>query len=151
MDTTISGYTLLEIVVVLVLVGILAAVLAPRLIDTSGFTGQTTADQLLAAARYAEALAQNQGVATTLNVTGTAFSVTQNGAPVANPTLQSASFVVPLPAGVTVTPQAVTFTRPGVPNTAAVFDVAGAGPTVRVFVTGTGYTYECQTQGPCPP
>jgi len=103
LDTTISGYTLLEIVVVLVLVGILAAVLAPRLIDTSGFTGQTTADQLLAAARYAEALAQNQGVATTLNVTGTAFSVTQNGAPVANPTLQSASFVVPLPAGVTVT------------------------------------------------
>jgi len=147
----ISGYTLLEIVVVLVVVGILAAVIAPRFIDTSGFTGQTTADELLAAARYAEVLAQNQNVATSLEVTSTSFSVKQNGAPVANPTLQSASFVVPLPAGVTITPQTITFTRPGVPNTTATFNVASAGPTVQIFVTGTGYVYECQAQGPCPP
>ncbi|MHB8253712.1 MAG: prepilin-type N-terminal cleavage/methylation domain-containing protein [Acidiferrobacter sp.] len=149
---TTSGYTLLEIVVVLVVVSILAAVLAPRFIGVSGFTGQTTADKLLVAARYAETLAQNQNVSTSLTVTGTDFSVEQNNTPVTNPTLQSASFVVPLPSGVTITPQTtVTFTRPGVPNATPIFNVASSGPTVQVVVTGTGYVYECQASGPCPP
>ncbi|AWP22228.1 hypothetical protein C4901_01735 [Acidiferrobacter sp. SPIII_3] len=151
-DTAMAGYTLLELVAILIIVGILAAVLAPRFIGTSGFTGQTTADKLLAAARYAETLAQNQGVTTSLAVGANSFSVTQNGVAVANPTLQSASFVVPLPAGVTITPQTtVNFVRPGIPSAAPTFTVAGAGFTARIYVTTTGYVYECASQGPCPP
>jgi len=91
-------------VVVLIIVGVLAAVLAPRFIGTSGFTNQATADQFLAAARYAETLAQNQDIATSLVVNGSSFSVTQNGSPVPNPTLRSATLVVNLPGGVTITP-----------------------------------------------
>lgn len=147
-----SGYTLLEVVVVLVIVGVLAAVLAPRFIGTSGFTGQTTADKLLMAARYAEALAQNQGVTTSLTVSAGAFSVTQNGVAVADPTLQSARFVVPLSPGVTITPlTTVSFTRPGVPSRTPTFAVTSKGPAVQVWVTGTGYIYECHASGPCPP
>jgi len=148
------GYTLLEIVVVLILVGIMAAVIAPRFIGTSGFTVQTTADRLLMAARYANTLAQNQGVTTTLTVGATTFQVTQNGAPVTNPSLQSASFVIPIPASVTITPQAsVSFSRDE--STASVttpvtFTVAGAGPSVLVYVTGAAYAYECQSGGVCP-
>lgn len=153
-----AGYTLLELVAVLIVTGILAAVLAPRFIGGSGFTGQTTADKLLAAARYAETLAQNQGVATSLTVGANSFSVTQltkNGrkVSVADPTLQSASFVVPIPAGVTITPNptTVTFTRPGVPSATPTFAVTESGTTVQVWVTATGYVYECTAQGPCPP
>lgn len=151
---TISGYTLLEVVAVLIIAGVLAAVFSSRFIGTSGFIGQTTADKLLVAVRYAEALAQNQDVATTVTVSGSSFSVTQGGAPVANPTLQATTFVVPIPAGVTIssTPtNTVTFTRPGLPSTAVTFQVASLGPTVQIFVTGSGYAYECLAQGPCPP
>ncbi len=148
----VSGYTLLEVVVVLVVVGILAAVLAPRFIGTSGFTGQTTADKLLMAARYAETLAQNQGVATALTVGSTTFEVTQNGTPVPNPTLQSTDFVVSFPSGVTVTPSTtVTFVRGSGPSLAPTFTVAGRGPAIQVYVTAAGDTYECHSGGPCPP
>ena len=151
-DTAMAGYTLLELMAILIIVGILAAVLAPRFIGTSGFTGQTTADKLLAAARYAETLAQNQGVTTSLVVGTGSFSVTQNSVAVANPTLQSASLVVPLPADVTITPQTtVSFARPGVPNATPIFTVAGPGSTVRVDVTASGYIYECGPQGACLP
>lgn len=147
-----AGYTLLELVAVLIVVGILAAVLAPQFIDGSGFTGQTTADKLLVAARYAETLAQNQGVTTSLVVGPNAFSVTQNGVAVANPTLQSAGLVVPLPTGVTITPTTtVSFARPGVPNSTPTFTVAGPGSTTQVYVTATGYVYQCGSQGTCPP
>ncbi len=148
-----AGYTLLEVVAVLIIVAILAAVLAPQFIGASGFEGQTTADKLLMAARYAETLAQNQGVKTSLVVTANSFSVEQNNVPVANPTLQSASFIVTLPAGVTITPKkkTVSFVRPGVPNITPTFTVAGPGSTVKVYVTATGYIYECTPQGSCPP
>ena len=148
----IAGYTLLELVAVLIVVGILAAVLAPQFIDGSGFTGQTTADKLLVAARYAETLAQNQGVTTSLVVGANSFSVTQNGVAVANPTLQSQSLIVPLPTNVTITPPTtVSFARPGVPNSTPTFTVAGPGSTTQVYVTATGYIYECGSQGACPP
>ena len=90
---------------------------------------------------------------TSLAVGANSFSVTQNGVAVANPTLQSASFVVPLPAGVTITPQTtVNFVRPGIPSAAPTFTVAGAGFTARIYVTATtGYVYECGSQGACPP
>lgn len=156
----ISGYTLLEIVVVLIIVGVLAAVLAPRFIGTSGFTGQTTADKFLAAARYAETLAQNQDIATSLTVSGTSFSVTQNGSPVPNPTLRSATFVVNLPSGVTIAPattvtfqqeSGVAFAQQGLPpSTVQTFTITSAGPSVTVSITPTGYIYACQAQGPCP-
>jgi len=157
--TTISGYTLLEIVVVLIVVGILAAVLAPRFIGTSGFTGQTTADKFLAAARYAESLAQNQDVTTSLTVSAHTFSITQNGAPVADPTLQSPTFVVTLPAGVRISPRKTTkfyqqqgtkFKQQGLPNNGRTFQITSAGPTVKVYVRSTGYIYGCQPNGPCP-
>lgn len=157
---TISGYTLLEIVVVLIIVGILAAVLAPRFIGSSEFAGQTTADQFLAAARYAETLAQNQDIATSLTVNGTSFSVRQNGSPVPNPTLSSQTFVVNLPNGVTLTPATtVTFQREtGVafpqqglpPNRVQTFTIGSAGPSVTVYITPTGYVYACRAGGPCP-
>ncbi len=152
------GYTLLELVAVLIVAGILAAVLAPRFIGGSGFTGQTTADKLLVAARYAETLAQNQGVVTTLTVgkkgTKTFFSVNKNGVPVADPTLQSSSFVTTVPANVSISPHtSVSFSRTessASVTTPVIFTVTGTGPSISVHVTAAGYIYECQSVGACP-
>lgn len=154
-----GGYTLLEVVVVLILVVVMAAVLAPRFIGSSGFTGETTANQLLVAARYAETLAQNQDVATDLKVAAGSFRVTQHGTPVPNPALQSATLVVTIPAGVTITPhttvtfepqQGINFAQQGLPNRAETFTIRGAGLAATVHVAATGYIYGCQASGPCP-
>lgn len=148
----VPGYTLLELVAVLIVAAILAAVLAPRFIGASGFGGRTTADKFLVAARYAETLAQNQGVATSLTVGANSFSVTQNGTSVADPALQSTGFVVSLPAGVTITPQTtVQFMRPGPPNATPTFTVTGPGSAAQIYVTATGYIYKCVSGRPCPP
>ncbi len=149
-----AGYTLLELVAVLIVIGILAAVLAPRFIEASAFEGGTAADKLLVAARYAETLAQNQGVTTSLTVGANSFSVTQNGAAVPDPTLQSSTYVTPIPSGVVISPKAtVSFSRTEsfqsvtVPTT---FTVTGLGSSASVYVTATGYIYECRNGGPCP-
>lgn len=149
-----AGYTLLELVAVLVVVGVLMAVLAPRFIGASGFRGTTTADKFLEAARYAEILAQNQGVTTSLTVGANSFSVTQNGAAVPDPTLQSSTYVTPIPAGVVISPKAtVSFSRMESSQSVTVpttFTITGSGPSASVYVTATGYIYECRNGGPCP-
>lgn len=153
-----SGYTLLELVAVLVVAGVLMALLAPQFIDDSGFTGQTTADKLLAAARYAETLAQNQGLTTSLMVGPNSFSVTQNKppVPVPDPTLQSSTYVTPIPSGVTISSSpgaTVSFSRTQSSQSVTVpttFTVTSAGFSASVYVTATGYIYECLNGGPCP-
>ncbi len=149
-----DGYTLLELVVVLVIAAVLAAVLTPRFLGPSAAGVKPTADQFLAACRYAETLAQNQGVETTVTVGASTFSVTQGGTPVANPTLQSAAFVTHWPKGVTVSPQtSVSFSRSESSNsvtTPVTFTIAGVGPTRTVHVLATGYVYECRSGGACP-
>lgn len=155
----IRGFTLLEVIAVMIIASILAAIVVSQFMGSSGFEGQTTADKLLASARYAESLAQNQGIPTTLTVQSGSFSITQNGAAVTDPTLQGSSFTVPIPAGVSITPQtSVMFCRPGVPLVASTtatapcdadtpvnafnFYVRGSGPSVVVSVSATGYVYE---------
>ncbi len=148
------GYTLLELVAVLIVAGILAALLAPRFIDGSGFNGQTTADKFLAAARYAETLAQSQNVRTSLTVGPGSFAVTQKGAAVPDPTLQSSAYVTPIPPGVTITPQAtVSFSRTESSRSVTVpttFTITASGSSASVHVTAAGYIYECHSGGPCP-
>ena len=150
----IAGYTLLELVAVLIVVGILAAVLAPRFIDASGFSGATTADKLLAAARYAEVLAQNQGVTTSLVVGAKTFSVIQNGFAVPDPTMQSSTYVTAIPSGVTISPHAtVSFSRTQSSQSVTVpttFTITGTGFSAFVHVIATGYIYECLNGAPCP-
>lgn len=69
-----SGVTLIELVLVIIIVGVLAAVAAPRLRGTSGFEDRGFYDETIAALRYAQksAIAQRRLVC----VTFTAKSLT---------------------------------------------------------------------------
>ncbi len=70
------GFTLIELIMVMVIVGILAVFVAPRFFDANVFKSRGFADQVQATLRYAqkEAIAQHRNVCVAM----TASAVTLN-------------------------------------------------------------------------
>lgn len=64
-----GGFTIVEIVAVMVLATILAAFAIPRMMSSSDVAAKVTADRVLAAMHIAQTLAQRQGVATSVEIT----------------------------------------------------------------------------------
>lgn len=75
------GFTLTELVIILVLVGVLAAFVAPR-IDIEGFQRQAFASELINALRYAQKTAVGSGchVQATVNAASDSYSLAYTGA-----------------------------------------------------------------------
>jgi MSHA pilin protein MshC len=60
----VSGFTLVELIIVIIITGILAVAVIPRFVDNKAFDGRGFSDQTLAALRYAQktAIAQRRNV-----------------------------------------------------------------------------------------
>ena len=65
------GFTLIELIVVMVLMAILTAVAAPRFFGSGDFEGPAFAQELASAARYAQKLAVTGGCPVQLQITST--------------------------------------------------------------------------------
>jgi MSHA pilin protein MshC len=76
-----QGFTLTELVIILVLVGVLAAFVVPR-IDIEGFERQAFASELINALRYAQKTAIGSGchVQATVNAASDSYSLSYTGA-----------------------------------------------------------------------
>ncbi|MBI2380308.1 MAG: type II secretion system protein [Gammaproteobacteria bacterium] len=136
------GFTLIELTVVMVVLGVLAATAYPR------FAGRAAYDELAARDLAKQALRQAQNLAmgrtdaaVRFLTTATSIDLRVNGASVARP--GGGSYPVVL-AGVGLNALDLSYDRLGSPGAAATLVLTGTERTLQVCIDGvTGYAYDC--------
>lgn len=132
--------TVVELVVVLVLTGILAAFVIPRFVGTGTYSTRAAQDRLIATARYAQQLAMNKGPGNTVQLVLSSphFRIDVNGTPVVLP-MGSIQGTL---SGVTTNDLTVTYTPLGGTSPATI-TVMGTEGSRRICIEATGYAHAC--------
>ena len=141
-----SGFTMVELVVVLIIVGIMAAFAAPRFFDKQAYSDRGFYDQTLAITRYAQksAIALRRNVC--VNIAPASINLTYASAAgsgsacdtaLPSPVGGSSPFTITAPSGVTLSPSTtITFTALGSVGATTTITVSSGTITVE---SGTGY------------
>jgi MSHA pilin protein MshC len=141
-----SGFTLMELVVVLVIVGIVGAVVAPRFISSRGFASRGFYDEAQAVMRFAQKTAIAWRRSIYVCVTATEISAISNNncaapTPVTNP-MTGAALKSTAPPGVTLSPTGVSpllcFNGIGGPMPPATCTGTSASATITLTSTISG-------------
>ncbi len=110
------GYTVVELVLVIVIIAILGAVAGPRFFDNTAFDERAYADELGSSLRYAQKVAVASGCRVRVVIAASSYSLTQQSPQAGHCDPADASFPVPVrlstgevlngaaPAGVTAAP-----------------------------------------------
>lgn len=147
--TLTRGFTLIELIMVIVLVGVLAVFAAPRLLDSADFNARGFHDETLALLRYAQktAIAQRHVVCITFTLTSATLRVDNDGsagceANLVGPKGDSPGTITAR-SGVSYSglPTAISFDALGQPSAVQTIQVQGVGRSITVEA-GTGYVHE---------
>jgi MSHA pilin protein MshC len=149
----VEGFTLVELVMVMVLTGILAVYAIPKFVDNKSFNARGFHDETLAALRYAQksAIAQRRTVCVAFTTTSVSLTVAQNpdvgtcDTPLTGPTSGNAQYVVTASSGVnfTAAPSSFSFNARGqatLSGARQTMQVSGVTSSIRVD-RETGYVY----------
>jgi len=105
-----AGFTVVELIAVIVVLGILSAIAVPRLTDRSVFQARGFEDEVFAALRHARALAVASGCEVQVSIAGNGYALNQQTGcdvggftlAVADPATQAAVYAGTAPAGITL-------------------------------------------------
>jgi MSHA pilin protein MshC len=153
-----SGFTMIELIMTLVIVGVMAVVALPRLDMLRGFDEAGYRDKVRATLEYARksAVAQRRNVRVTLagnNLTLTIDNdITEGGAaatypralalPVPDRACGGATNQICAPSGITLSGTAtLSFTALGAPSTAGTYTVTGGSAHTITVEAETGYVH----------
>lgn len=146
------GFTLIELIMVIVILGVLAVFAAPKMFDNSTFTGRGLHDETMALLRFGQktAIAQRRTVCVTVNGTGITMTMF-----VANPAPTTCAAATPAQAPPLTPPFApkggtglagpalpFQFTPLGSTDQAAAITITVANSTPITVEPGTGYIHE---------
>lgn len=136
-----GGFTLVELVLVLAITGVLAAVAVPRMVDRGAFPTHGAAAEVRTALRYAQrqAMAKSQGICVNTSATGLTLwrAPPACNVPVLGP--GGAQYVVVMPSGVGFAPSpSFSFDELGRPSATPISFLIGGAITVTV-TRETGY------------
>jgi MSHA pilin protein MshC len=140
-----AGFTLIELIMVMVIVGILAIAVMPRFTDQSAFESRGFHDETLSLLRYAQktAIAQRRTVCVALNATGVALTIDTrtpadgvcNGSPILPNTPRGGK-------GLAGSVAAFQFMPLGSTDQTANITITIAGSTRITVEAATGYVHE---------
>ena len=150
-----AGFTLVEFVATLAIIGVLAAFAVPRLVDRTGFASRGFYDQAQALIRYAQkiAVAQRQSPPKSpvfVVIAAGSVSVCYDAActtPVIDPS-RGSPLSINAPAGVTISTATFSFSGSGAPSLGAQLPITvsstGVGDVAHTFYVEarTGYVHE---------
>jgi MSHA pilin protein MshC len=137
----ICGFTLFELVVVLVMIGLLAVFAVPRLFTTQSITLPAVKAQMVASIRYTQSLSMSRGQRYRINFAAGSYQITDmGGAPIVQPSTASTAPVSISPATLggynpPLTGNYVAFDGKGVPYVSA---AAALGATATITITSGG-------------
>ena len=140
------GFSLIELIVVIVVMAVLVGVAVPRFFGQATFEAPAYAQELASAARYAQKLAVTSGCPVNFSVTAAGYALLQPQATtppctgtldMTLPALHPATgegFTGATPTGVAIggTLGTVQFSAAGVPSAAAAYTVAGLSITIEI-------------------
>lgn len=141
------GFTMIELTVVIVIVGILAVVAVAKLTGVDSFQAQGFFDSAKATVRFAQklAVAQRTDVVVVVNATSITLCYTNPGcaSPVTDPTTGQ-TMTVSAPAGVSLSgPASISFDGLGRAAPGGTITVTGAGTTRNLIIEQeTGYVHD---------
>lgn len=138
------GFTMIELVMVITIMGILMVVVAPKFFETSDYTSRGFYEELMGAARYAQKFAVASGCQVQLNITANSYALKQRTAcdtssafnlDVTHPS-KAGNFVPDSPSPVTISPAPLSI----------VFDALGrASATVTISVGTRSFKINSQS------
>jgi len=137
-----TGFTLVELVVVLILLGVLSAYAVPRFAGRGNYDALTAQQDIKQALRYAQQLAMSRTNDVVIFIaTANNLAITINGANAARP--DGGLYPLTMPNGITLAPATnITFDRLGAPSASPTIAINGAQPLSVTLEGTTGYAHE---------
>lgn len=135
-----NGFTLIELIVVILLIGILSISIAPRFFGVSSYEDRKASNELLSALRHTQQLAMNRGGNVQLILTAANLTVQlTDGTPLRSPD-GHIPYVKTFPTNVAVSPvpSTISYDTLGRPNAGFTFTV---GSQTVIVEQETGYAH----------